>query len=201
MTSSPLQKQPYIPSHKSTKYDVALTEVTTKYDVALTQVTKAMQGANNATSLAQMSIKLLSKGVHRKADTVGAVMVQLSMKAAIKKWGKDADLAITNEMKQLHWRNLYQPKHWHSLSKKQKDQILESHIFVEQKRNGKIKAQKVIGGDKQRDYITKEDVSSPTVSAEAVMLTCVIEAQENRDVAVIDIPNAFVQTVVSNEDK
>ncbi len=33
------------------------------------------------------------------------------------------------------------------------------------------------------------------------MLTCVIEAQESRDVAVVDIPNAFVQTVVSNEDK
>jgi hypothetical protein len=98
------------------------------------------------------------------------------MKAAIKKWGKDAELSITNEMKQLHWRNLYHTKHWHSLTKKQKDQILESHVFVEQKRDGKIKARKVIGGDKQRDYITKEDVSSPTVSAEAVMLTCVIDA-------------------------
>ena len=32
------------------------------------------------------------------------------------------------------------------------------------------------------------------------MLTCVINAQENRDVAVVDIPNAFAQTVVSDED-
>jgi hypothetical protein len=72
---------------------------------------------------------------------------------------------------------------------------------VEQKRDGKIKAPKVIGGDRQRDYITKEDISSPTVSAEAVMLTCVIEAQEGRDVAVVDIPNAFAKTVVSDEDK
>jgi len=132
---------------------------------------------------------------------VGAIMAQLSMKAAIKKWGNNAELAITNKMKQLHWRNLYQPKHWHELFKTQKDQILESHIFVEEKRDGKIKARKVIGGDKQRDYITKENVSSPTVSAEAVMLTCVIDAQEGRDVAVVDIPNAFAQTVVSNEDK
>ena len=93
---------------------------------------------------------------------------------------------------------MYQPRHWHSLSKKQKDQILESHIFVEQKRDGKIKAHKVIGDDRQQDYITKEDVSFLTVSAEAVMLTCVIEAQEGRDVAVVDIPNAFAQTVVSD---
>ena len=59
----------------------------------------------------------------------------------------------------------------------------------------------MIGGNKQHDYITKEDdVSSPTVTAEAVMLTCVIDAQEDRDVAVVNIPNAFVQTVVSKED-
>jgi len=44
-------------------------------------------------------------------------------------------------------------------------------------------------------------MSSSTVSAEAVMLTCAIEAQESRDVAVLDIPNAFVQTVMSDEDK
>jgi hypothetical protein len=32
------------------------------------------------------------------------------------------------------------------------------------------------------------------------MLTCVIDAQENCDDAMVDIPNAFVQMVVSNED-
>ena len=70
---------------------------------------------------------------------------------------------------------------------------MESHIFVKQKRDGKIKARKVIGGNKQRDYITKVDVRSPTVSAEAVILTCVIDAVEDRDIAVIDIPDAFAQ--------
>jgi hypothetical protein len=127
-------------------------------------------------------------------------MAQLSMKAAIKKWGERAKFAISKEMKQLHWRNLYKPWHWHILTKKQKKQILESHIFVEEKRDGTIKAQKVIGGNKQLDYIIKEDVSSPTVTAKAVMLTCVIDAQEERDVAVVNLPNAFVQTVMSEED-
>ena len=121
------------------------------------------------------------------------------MKAAIKKWGDQAKFAISKEMKQLHWRNSYKPMHWHKLTKKQKEQVLKSHIFVEEKRDGTIKARKVIGGNKQRDYITTEDVRSPTVIAEAVMLTCVIDAQENRDVAVVDIPNAFVQTVVTEK--
>ena len=96
-----------------------------------------------------MSVKLMSKGAHRKADVVGMTMAQLSMKAAIKKWGQEAEHAITKEMKQLHWRDSYKPKHWHELTKKQKEQILESHIFVEQKRDGLIKAQMVIGGNKQ----------------------------------------------------
>ncbi len=131
---------------------------------------------------------------------VGMIMVQLSMKAAIKKWGLEAAYAITKEMKQFHWCDSYKPKHWHGLTKKQKEQILESHIFVEQKRDGLIKAQKVIGGNEQSNYITKEDVSSPTVTAKAVMLTCVFDAQEDRDIAVVDIPNVFVQTVVDEED-
>ena len=33
------------------------------------------------------------------------------------------------------------------------------------------------------------------------MLTCVIEAQEDRDGAIVDIPNAFAQTIVSEENK
>jgi hypothetical protein len=134
----------------------------------------------------------MSKGLHRCADIVGMIMVQLSMKAGIKKWGEVAEQAITVEMKQLHWRNFYKPTHWHELTSAQKERILESHIFVEEKRDGKIRARKVVSGNKQRNYITKEDVSSPTVSAEVVMLTCVIDAVEGRDVAVIDVPNAFV---------
>ncbi len=37
------------------------------------------------------------------------------------------------------------------------------------------------------------------MSSEAVMLTCVIIATKKRDVAVVDIPNAFIQNVVEDE--
>jgi hypothetical protein len=37
------------------------------------------------------------------------------------------------------------------------------------------------------------------VSTESVLLSCIIDAAEHRDVAVVDIPNAFVQTRVENE--
>jgi hypothetical protein len=57
--------------------------------------------------MAKMSVKLILPGVHRKADTVGMIMAQLSMKASIKKWGAEAEYTINKEMKQLHWQNSY----------------------------------------------------------------------------------------------
>jgi Zn-finger protein len=57
----------------------------------------------------------------------------------------------------------------------------------------------VAGGNKQRDYICKEDASSPTVATESVLLSCIIDAEEERDVALINIPNAFIQTRVEDE--
>jgi hypothetical protein len=38
------------------------------------------------------------------------------------------------------------------------------------------------------------------VLAEAAMLTCVINALNDQDIAIIDIPSAFVQTVIKNEE-
>jgi hypothetical protein len=73
-------------------------------------------------------------------------------------------------------------------------------MFLKQKRDGKIKGRTVAGGNKQCDYISKEDASLPTVTTEAVLLSCIIDAKEDRDVAVVDIPNAFVQTRVENKN-
>ncbi len=127
------------------------------------------------------------------------VMTQLSLKAGLKAWGDKAQNAARNEMKQLHMRDTFKPKHWRELSHTQRQMVLESHMFLKEKRDGKTKARTVAGGNKQRGYIQKEDASSPTVATESVLLTCIIDAEEGRDVAIIDIPNAFVQTRVEDE--
>jgi hypothetical protein len=146
-----------------------------------------------------MFVKLINKGTHRRSDVVGMVMAQVLLKAAIKKWGKEAVDYVGKEMKQLYWWNSFKPMHWKSLTADQRKKVLESHIFVERKQDGILKARQAAGGNKQQGYIMKEDASSPTISSEAVRLTCVVNANENREVAIVDIPNAFVQTVV--EDK
>jgi hypothetical protein len=72
-------------------------------------------------------------------------------------------------------------------------------MFLKQKRDGKIKGRTVASGSKQRDYISKEDASSLMVATESVLLSCIIDAEEEQDVAVVDILNAFVQKRVENE--
>jgi hypothetical protein len=58
----------------------------------------------------------------------------------------------------------------------------------------------VAGGNKQRGTINKQDASSPTAALESVLLTAIINAKEEQDVAVIGISNAFVQTRLENEE-
>jgi hypothetical protein len=122
-----------------------------KYAIASTQTTSLLQGSKDTLCMAQRLVKLMGKGLHRCEDIVGMVMAQVSMKVALKKWGKAAEQAITIEMKQLYWCNSYKPMHWHELTQAQKEHILESHIFVEEKQDCKIKARKVVGGNKQQD--------------------------------------------------
>ncbi len=66
-------------------------------------------------------------------------------------------------------------------------------MFLTKKRCGRIKARLCADGRKQRETTSKEDASAPTVPIEAVMLSTVIDAMEERDVATVDIPGAFMQ--------
>jgi hypothetical protein len=72
-------------------------------------------------------------------------------------------------------------------------------MLLKLKRDGNIRGRTVASGNKQRDCISKEDASPPTVATESVLLSCIIDAEEQRDVSVVDIPNAFVQTSVENK--
>ncbi len=129
-------------------------------------------------------------------QVVEYIMTQLTLKNALKLWGNNVQLAVEAEVKQLHWQNSFKPVNWNKILPKKKKAILESHIFFKKKKLGEVKARKVASGNKQHDFIDKEDASSPTVTQDSVVLTCMIDAKENRDVATIDIPNAFIQTVV-----
>ena len=120
-------------------------------------------------------------------------MTQYSMKAGIEKFGERGVGAATDEMEQLHLRKTFKPVLLTGLDKDEQKQALESLLFLKEKKDGTIKGRACADGRKQRGHIAKEDTASPTVSLEAVFLTATIDAKEGRKVAVVDIPNAFVQ--------
>jgi hypothetical protein len=137
-----------------------------------------------------------------KPDVMAAIMTQLSLKSGLKKWGDKPYTAVESKMKQLHFCNTFKLLHWKQLTEtQQRKTVLESHMFLKEKCDRKIKGRTMAGGNKQRDYISKEDASLPTVTTESILLSCIIDAKEEKDVAVINIPNAFVQTCIMEDEK
>ena len=65
-------------------------------------------------------------------------------------------------------------------------------MFLKRKRSGKMKGRGCADGRPQREFITKEESSSPTVSLYALMGLCVMDAMEGRKVITVNIPGAFL---------
>jgi len=117
-----------------------------------------------------------------------------SLFKGIQKFGDKGKEAAHAEMKQLHDRKCFEPVNINDYSEKERRQAMESLLFLTEKRCGKIKGRAVADGSKQRTWMSKDEAASPTVHQESIMLTAAIEAREHRDVAIVDIPNAFIQT-------
>ena len=69
---------------------------------------------------------------------------------------------------------------------------LESLMLLNQKRGGIIKVFHCIYVLDQQYKLYQKDSMSPTVSTEAIFIMSVIEAFENLDVAVTDIPGSIL---------
>ena len=59
----------------------------------------------------------------------------------------------------------------------------------------------VYDGSKTRDWVSREEAASPTVSMESISLTTVINAKEKRDIMTANIPNAFIQAHMPKIEK
>jgi hypothetical protein len=81
----------------------------------------------------------------------------------------------------------------------QKRKALQYLMFLKKKRCGMVKGRGCADGRKQREHTTKDETSSPTVATESLMLSCIIDAKERRDIATADIPGAFMQADMEGE--
>ena len=72
-------------------------------------------------------------------------------------------------------------------------------MFLKEKHDSTIKARGCADGSLQRECTKEEEVSSPTMSLEAMMLSCTIDAKEGRYVIVTDVPGAFLHADLEDE--
>jgi hypothetical protein len=128
-------------------------------------------------------------GHHIHATLEHTAMTQLNMKKGIKGFGDAGINAVLSELQQLHDRKVLEPRPADELTREEKRAALHSLMFLKKKRKGRECAD----GRKQRLQTNNEDASSPTIAIESVMLSYVMDATERRNVAIVDIPGAFMQ--------
>jgi hypothetical protein len=133
------------------------------------------------------------------AGTHSYVTAQMSAKAGLKVFGSEGAHALMKELRQLVTMNVMSGCDSRVLTKDQKRRALKYLMFLKEKRCGRIKGLRCADGRKQRLYQTKEETSSPTVSIEALLPSCMIDAMEKSDVATLDIPGAFMQANIDEE--
>ena len=125
-------------------------------------------------------------------DTYCFLTEQMTAKKGLKRFKEAGAKAIMDELEQIVYRRVMYGKHAKDLTREDKKAALRYLMFLKQKRCGKIKARGCADGRKQRLYKTKEETSSPTVSIEGMILTCMVDAREGRHVATCDIGGAFM---------
>ena len=125
-------------------------------------------------------------------QVVGHVMTQMTANAGIKKHGDRAVEALLEEFCQLDDKGVFEPKDAKILTGQQKRDALRAINLIKEKRCGKLKGRTCADGRSQRGLYTKEQTASPTVSTDSLMLSLMIDALEQRDVATADVAGAYL---------
>ena len=95
------------------------------------------------------------------------------------------------EYAQIDDKNVFDPLVASKLSRSDKRKALRMIALIIKKRSGKIKGRTVANSSKQRVYTNKDEVTSPTIHLESLILSMVIDGHERRDVATCDVAGSY----------
>jgi Reverse transcriptase (RNA-dependent DNA polymerase) len=130
-------------------------------------------------------------GSVRKAIT-GLMFTQMSAQKGIKKYGTTALDALRKEFQQFKALDVLEPLDAFTLSDELKSESLRSISVIKEKRDGSLKGRTCADGSTQQGKFTKAETSSSTISNDALFLSIMIDAYENRDVATADVAGAYL---------
>jgi hypothetical protein len=100
----------------------------------------------------------------------------------------------------LYDRTSFKPIKVEDLTTQEKHKAMESFIFLIEKRDGAIKGRACADGSTQREYMDRDEASSPTAITESIIIVRVIDANQGRDIMIAGIPNAFVQAEIGYQE-
>jgi hypothetical protein len=132
----------------------------------------------------------------RRWGVLDAAM-HVSVKAAKRLYGQQAEESIDAEMQQLLDNDTWTPRHPHSLTTEERAGVIRSHMFIKEKVDAdtgvleRIKSRLVAGGN-QQDRSLYDDLSAPTASTTSVMTFMALAAHERRLLMTLDIKGAFL---------
>jgi hypothetical protein len=131
---------------------------------------------------------------HLHTTLEAIAMTQHSVKKGLKVFGDRGTQAVLKELRQLHDHEVVEPKGQNERTEQERYGSLRYLMFLKEKRRSTVKGRGCADGRKQREYTPKEEMSSPTVAIESLMLSCIIDAKEGHDSVTSNIPGAFMQT-------
>ena len=107
---------------------------------------------------------------------------------------------MVKELKQLDngsmkGKHVVVPTDPSKLTKSERWASVDAVNLIKQKRNGDIKGKTCANDKKQRIYVKVEEVTySPSVTLVSILTTLTIDAHDGRDVAIVDVPGAYLHT-------
>ena len=112
---------------------------------------------------------------------------QLSFREGLRRYGRDAEVALLKEYAQFDDYNVYEPLNATLLTPEQRRSALRAIDLITEKRSGLLKGRTCVDGRPQRPLYDKLATSSPTIATDALILSIMIDAYEGRDVATADV--------------
>lgn len=127
------------------------------------------------------------------------MMTQYGLQKGLKMFGDKGVAAVHKVMQQLHDREVLVPVDAKTMSWQERAEALRYHTFLKEKSSGVVKGRGCADGRKQRQFIDKDSASSPMISTKALFLITAVAAKEERKVASVDVPGAYLQTELKDE--
>ena len=158
---------------------------------------------NNAPSYLQRAVNVIFTQLEEEEKKYE----QMSAKKGIKLFGEKAVAAMIKEFTQLSdgvmpGKPVLEPIDPKTLTNEDFRQAMEAVNLIKMKRSSKVKGRSCINGSKQWKFLEENEViASPTLQLESLFLSLMIDVMEGRDVAIFDVPGAYLHAEMPKDKK